>query len=197
MAHVESITMSMREIDRLKTVQAVVDGNLKPMQAARRLVRERHDVRIGTETVRRLMSDAGLWVPRKLRPAKVYQPRNRRHCVGELVQIDGSEHAWFEDRAPKCTLLVYVDDPTSRLLQLHFTPSESTFSYFEATRAYLEQHGKPVSFYSDKASVFRVNHEHATGGDGHTQFGRALYEFNIESICANSSQAKGPWNGRT
>jgi hypothetical protein len=137
------------------------------------------------------MSEAGLWIARRLRSPKIYQPRNRRHCVGELIQIDGSDHPWFEDRAPDCTLLVYVDDATSRLMHLHFTYSESTFSYFEATRAYLEQHGKPLSFYSDKATVFRVNNPDATGGDGHTQFARALFELNIEGICANSSQAKG------
>ncbi|MGB9150651.1 MAG: ISNCY family transposase, partial [Burkholderiales bacterium] len=86
---------------------------------------------------------------------------------------------------------VYVDDATSRIMALHFTQSESTFSYFAATRAYLERHGKPVAFYSDKHSVFRVNKKHATSGDGHTQFGRALFELNVEGICANSSQAKG------
>jgi hypothetical protein len=69
-----------------------------------------------------------MWVPRKQRPPKVYQPRARRACFGELVQIDGSDHRWFEDRAPACTLLVYVDDATSRLMTLHFTASESTFS---------------------------------------------------------------------
>ncbi len=76
-------------------------------------------------------------------------------------------------------------------MQLLFVPSESTFSYYAATRGYIEQHGKPLAFYSDKASVFRVNKKEAVGGDGHTQFGRALYELNIEIICANSSQAKG------
>jgi hypothetical protein len=154
-------------------------------------LRDCHGIDIGTETVRKLMTEAGLWIPRKLRSRTVYQPRNRRHCLGELIQIDGSDHRWFEDRAPACTLLVYIDDATSRLMHLHFTYSESTFSYFEATRHYLERHGKPQAFYSDRHSVFRVNQKHATGGDGHTQFGRALYELNIESICANSSQAKG------
>jgi hypothetical protein len=76
-------------------------------------------------------------------------------------------------------------------MQLHFTFTESTFSYFEATRAYLERYGKPQAFYSDQASIFRCNHKQATSGTSHTQFGRALYELNIESICANSSQAKG------
>lgn len=70
-------------------------------------------------------------------PPKVYQPRARRACLGELIQIDGSDHRWFEERAPACTLLVYVDDATSRLMMLHFTQTESTFSYFEATRAYI------------------------------------------------------------
>lgn len=253
MARNETITMSMREFDRVKVIQAVVDGNLKPMQAAQRLelttrqvqrlvnryrsegagglisrkrnrpgnrqltpglakrvltiirdryadfgptlacekLRECHDIQIGTETVRCLMSEAGLWIPRSQRPAKIYQPRNRRHCLGELIQIDGSDHRWFEDRAPACTLLVFIDDATSQILQLHFTPSESTFSYFEATRAYIEQHGKPQAFYSDKASVFRVNRKHATSGFGHTQFNRAMFELSIEGLCANSSQAKG------
>ncbi|KXG13898.1 Integrase core domain protein [Pseudomonas aeruginosa] len=136
------------------------------------------------------MVDAGMWVPRKQRPPKVYQPRNRRACCGELIQIDGSDHRWFEDRGPACTLLVFIDDATSQLMHLHFTEAESTFSYFTATRAYLERHGKPLAFYSDKASVFRSNHKAPQGGDGYTQFGRAMYELNIES-CANSSQAKG------
>ncbi len=112
-------------------------------------------------------------------------------CCGELIQIDGSDHRWFEDRGPACTLLVFIDDATSQLMHLHFTEAESTFSYFTATRAYLERHGKPLAFYSDKASVFRSNHKAPQGGDGYTQFGRAMYELNIESICANSSQAKG------
>ena len=107
------------------------------------------------------------------------------------MQIDGCEHWWFEDRGPQCTLLVFVDDATSRLMHLQFVESELTFSYFHATRAYLEAWGKPVAFYSDKHGVFRVNHEGAIGGDGMTQFGRALHALNIEIICANSSQAKG------
>lgn len=91
---------------------------------------------------------------------------------------------------PACTLLVYVDDATSRLMQLLFVSSESTFTYFEATRGYLERYGKPLAFYSDKASVFRINKQ-AIGGDGQTQFGRAMNELNITDICANTSSAKG------
>ncbi|SOY78164.1 transposase [Cupriavidus taiwanensis] len=154
-------------------------------------LRERHGIEISPACVRRIMIDAGFWVPRKLRPPKVHQPRNRRACLGELVQIDGSDHAWFEDRAPACTLLVYVDDATGKLMQLQFVPTESTPAYFSATRAYVERHGKPMAFYSDKFSVFRVNARDSAEGRGYTQFGRALFELNIDILCANSSPAKG------
>jgi hypothetical protein len=74
---------------------------------------------------------------------------------------------------------------------VRFTTTESTFSYFEATREYIERYGKPLAFYSDKASVFRTNRTAAINGPGHTQFGRALYELNIDGICANTAAAKG------
>ncbi|WP_415750532.1 ISNCY family transposase [Burkholderia sp. BCC1993] len=244
--------MSMRELDRLKVVEAVIEQRLMPWRAAERLgisrrqierlvaryraagpaglisqrrghasnhqlpedlahralslIRERyadfgptlaceklwecHGLQLSKETVRKLMTDAGLWIPRRQRPPKVYQPRARRACLGELIQIDGSDHRWFEERAPSCTLLVYVDDATSRLMMLHFTATESTFSYFEATRTYLERYGKPVAFYSDKYSVFRSPKASKTGSSV-TQFGRAMYELNIDTFCANSSSAKG------
>ncbi|WP_321907002.1 ISNCY family transposase [Burkholderia cenocepacia] len=246
------VTLNMRELDRLKVIQAVVDTGLKPGRAAERLgltvrqierlviryresgavgltsrkrggpgnrrldaelaqraltiirdryadfgptlacekLRECHGIQLAKETVRRLMTEAGLWVPRRQRPPKVYQPRARRACLGELIQIDGSDHRWFEERAAACTLLVYVDDATSRLMMLHFTQTESTFSYFEATRAYIECHGKPGAFYSDKYSVFR-NTTPGKTGNRVTHFGRAMYELNIDTFCANSSPAKG------
>src|SRR5215469_14563318 len=161
-----------------------------PTLAAEKL-REVHGITLGRETLRLWMIEAGLWRDRKQRRGRVHQPRPRRDCVGELVQVDGSEHSWFEDRGPQCTLLVFIDDATGRLMHLQFVESESTFSYFQATRAYLEAWGKPVAFYSDKHGVFRVNQTGAVGGDGMTQFGRALHALNIDIICANSSQAKG------
>jgi hypothetical protein len=160
-----------------------------PTLAAEKLL-ELHDITVSRETLRAWMIAEGLWDARARRRRKIYQPRYRRDCVGELVQIDGSEHRWFEDRGPTCTLLVFIDDATSRLMHLQFVESESTFAYFAATRAYLETHGKPVAFYSDKHSVFRIS-KPAALGDGMTQFGRALSKMNIEIICANSSQAKG------
>src|ERR1700685_3607710 len=76
-------------------------------------------------------------------------------------------------------------------MELRFVASGNTFAYFEALKAYLERHGKPVAFYSDKHSIFRVSNEDAVSGDGMTQFGRALSEVNSEILCANTSQAKG------
>jgi hypothetical protein len=152
---------------------------------------ERHGLKIGVETLRQWMMADGMWIDRRHRLPSPHQPRRRRECLGELVQIDGSEHAWFEDRAPRCTLLAFVDDATSRLMHLRFVASQSAFDYFRSTRAYIEAHGKPVAFYSDKHSIFRVNNKDAIGGDGMTQFSRALSELNIDIICANSPQAKG------
>jgi hypothetical protein len=76
-------------------------------------------------------------------------------------------------------------------MQLHFVPTETTFAYFEAMRAYLERYGKPVALYSDKATIFRAHRSGSDFAGTATQFGRALYELNIDSWCANSSQAKG------
>ncbi len=161
-----------------------------PTLAAEKLA-ELHGCSVSRETLRGWMIADGLWQDRRHRFPSPHQPRRRRDCLGELVQIDGSEHAWFEDRGPPCTLLGFVDDATSRLQQLRFVASESTFDYFRTTRAYLEEHGKPVAFYSDKHGIFRVNSKDAAGGDGVTQFGRALLALNIDIICANSPQAKG------
>ena len=92
----------------------------------------------------------------------------------------------FEARGPKCNLLVYIDDATGELMELFFTPSESTFSYFAATRRYLAHHGRPVAFYSDKNSIFKINTQNALTGSGMTQFGRAMHELDIESGSVNS-----------
>jgi hypothetical protein len=108
------------------------------------------------------------------------------------VQIDGCQHHWFEDRGPPCTLLVYVDDATSRIMELRFVVTESAFDYFEATVAYMGCHGRTIASYSDKHSIFRVHHGGKTGRSGGvSQFARALAELNIDIICANTPQAKG------
>jgi len=161
-----------------------------PTLAHEKLV-EVHHLAVSLTTVRSWMLDDGVWTTRRDRDARAYQPRYRRACFGELVQIDGCLHPWFEDRAPKCAALVYVDDATSRMMELRFVLSESTFDYFASTRSYMLRHGKPVALYSDKAGVFRVNAKDPKSGDGFTQFGRAMHELNVDLICANSAPAKG------
>jgi Helix-turn-helix domain len=124
------------------------------------LVRERY---ADFGPLHKWMAAAGLWLSRRERVPPVHQWRPRRSCLGELVQIDGSDHEWFEERGPRCSLLVYVDDATCRLMELRFVASESAFDYFASTRAYLARHGRPAAFYSDKHSIFRVARKHAAG----------------------------------
>jgi transposase len=144
-----------------------------PTLAAEKLV-ERHRISVSKETLRQWMMEAGIWVSRRERKKRVFQPRGRRDCFGELVQIDGSHHWWFEDRGRKCALLVYIDDATGKLLHLRFAASENTFDYLHATKVFRSTHAS----MTDRTS-------------GLTQFGRALYELNIDIICANTPQAKG------
>jgi hypothetical protein len=114
-----------------RTILALVREHIPdfgPTLASEKLA-ARHGLRVGVETLRQWMIADGLWVDRRHRLPSPHQPRRRRDCLGELVQIDGSEHAWFEDRGPMCTLLAFVDDATSRLMALRFVTSESAFDY--------------------------------------------------------------------
>ena len=160
-----------------------------PTLAMEKLLK-RHEISISDETARKWMIAEDLWIPHRRRNAEVHQQRERRPCFGELVQIDGSPHDWFEGRAEKCCLLVFIDDATSRLLHLRFEPTETTEGYFHSVHAYLKQHGAPIAFYSDRHGIFRVNAPDVIKGT-QTQFGRAMETLNIEIICANSPQAKG------
>jgi transposase len=177
----------------LKKALDLLKGKYKgfgPTLAREKLV-EKEQLKISDESVRQLMIAEGLWKARKAKKAVVHQLRERRACVGELVQIDGSPHAWFERRAEACVLLVFIDDASGKLQQLRFAVNESFFSYSEAAEGYFRQHGKPVAFYSDKHSIFRVNLPSTGAGDALTQFGRAMQDLGIQIICANTPQAKG------
>ncbi len=113
-----------------------------------------HGRTVSRETLRQWMIADGLWVDRRHRLPSPHQPRRRRECLGELVQIDGSEHAWFEDRGPVCTLLAFIDDATSRIMVLRFVASEFGVRLFPCDRGYLDAHGKPVAFYSVTSTAF-------------------------------------------
>ena len=152
---------------------------------------EREGIVVSAETVRQMQIDMDLWRPKKRRQKRVFQLRERRPRFGELIQIDGSPHAWFEDRGPRCTLIVFIDDATNRLTALRFAPSETTRAYLEALRSHVLAHGSPLAFYSDRHGIFRVNAKDAASGDGKTEFGRVAERLAIEPIHALTPQAKG------
>jgi transposase len=147
-----------------------------------------HDQRLSSETLRQWMIDDGLWEPKRKRAKRAHPSRARRPCMGELIQIDGSPHAWFEDRAPKCTLIAFIDDATGHVLGARFYPTETTVAYLDVLECHVREHGRPVSLYSDRHGVFSHNKEPK---DTLTQFGRACKQLGIESILALSPQAKG------
>ncbi len=161
-----------------------------PTLAHEYLARE-YGLKASISAVRATMIQYQFWNPKLKKRVKIYRLRPRKARSGELVQVDGSEHDWFEGRGPRCTLLVYIDDASSEILHLKFVKSENTLDYFLATREYIEKCGRPEAFYLDKHSVFRVNHVGALTGDGRTQFGRAMSDLGIKLISANSPQAKG------
>ena len=146
---------------------------------------EYHDLRISNETLRKWMIEEKLWVPRQ-KSSHIYPLRLRRDCFGEMIQIDGSHHLWFEERAEKCVLIVFIDDATSKITSLFFCPAETLEGYFTALRNHILRYGRPRSLYSDRHAIFG-------GADRfhHAQFIRAVRELDIESILARSPQAKG------
>ena len=161
-----------------------------PTLAAEKLA-EREGINVSAETVRRAQIRLGLGRAKSRRQKRVFQLRERRPRFGELIQIDGSPHAWLEERGPRCTLIVFIDDATNRLTALHFAPTETTRAYLEALRCHVLAHGRPLAFYSDRHGIFRVNAKDAASGDGKTEFGRVADRLGIEPIHALTPQAKG------
>lgn len=152
-------------------------------------LKEQFNIKISRETVRKTLLAFGLLKKRKSRP-KHRNWRERKPIRGIMIQLDGSPHDWFEGHAPKCTLLVFIDDATSEILWLEFAPSESLNAVMKATKNYINKHGIPQSFYVDYGSVFSVN----TNNPDHdkiTQFERATKEIGINVMHARSPQAKG------
>jgi transposase len=149
---------------------------------------EHHGYTGSVETLRQWMIGAELWQPRRTRQRRVHQLRERRAAVGELVQIDGSPHAWLEHRAARCCLIAFVDDASGRLQYARFVAVESTRAYLQALHSYVQQWGRPVAFYSDRHSIFT---KHDPEDPHPTQFERAVRALDIEPILALSPQAKG------
>lgn len=180
---------SDEKIEVIKRLVSMHYYDFGPKFAAEKLD-EKHGIKVSKETLRQWMIDWGLWLAKRQKRAQIHPQRDRRDCFGELTQIDGSPHAWFEDRGPKCCLLVAIDDATSQLCSLHFEPTETTAGYFKLMRKYIVNHGIPLATYSDQHGIFRINLPTA-GEDTETQFGRAARQLDIEVICAHSPEAKG------
>ena len=154
-----------------------------------------HGIEVSTSTLRLGMIEEGIWKAKK--PQRKHRAwRKRRDCVGMLVQLDGSDHDWLEGRGPRCVLIVYIDDATSQILYAEFVHVEDTLTLMRTTKAYLLSHGRPIAYYVDKDSIYKVNRQASIEEDLRdldpiTQFTRAMEELNIEVIAANSPQAKG------
>jgi len=161
-----------------------------PTLAAEKL-RELEGIAVSRESIRQMQIGQGLWKPKARRARRVFQLRDRRPRFGELIQIDGSPRDWFEGRGPRCTLIVFIDDATSRLTALRFVPAETTRGYLEALRSHILEHGRPLALYSDRHGIFRLNVKDAQSGDGKTEFGRVAARLDIASIHALTPQAKG------
>lgn len=177
---------------RNKIVQLIKDHyhDFGPTFAAEQLLK-RNKVHINRETLRQIMISEGLWKSKKEKQ-KHRAWRARKEHYGEMYQLDGSPHQWIENRGggPWWTLLSFVDDATSKIMWAEFTNGESTMNTMRATNSCIEKNGQPVSMYTDKGGVFKVNN-HNPDNDKLTQYGRALKELGIKLIHANSPQAKG------
>lgn len=183
----------------LERAMAILRGPLYigfgPTFANEKLRLAPHHLVLSTPVLRQGMIKAGLWKAHR-KGSRHRAWRQRRDCVGMLVQLDGSDHEWFEDRGPRCVLMVYIDDATSRILYAEFVDVEDTLTLLRTTRAYLRRHGRPIAFYVDKDSIYNVNRQATVEEelkDMHpiTQYTRAMGELDIEVICADSPQAKG------
>jgi hypothetical protein len=156
---------------------------------------ELHGLRLSVFVLRKAMIKEGLRRAKKQKP-KHREWRPRRACVGEMIQLDGSEHDWFEGRGPKCALLVFIDDATSRILYAVFVTVEDTLNLMAATKSYLLINGRPLFWYVDKDSIYKINRQADIEEDLRdeqplTQFTRAMAELGIQVINAHSAQAKG------
>jgi len=159
----------------------------------------KHEITVSKETLRQWMAKAGLWKAGTRRVVEVHQWRPRRSRCGELVQWDTSTHDWLEGRGERIYLISMIDDATSRLFA-RFVRHDSSEENRLLLRSYLQQYGRPLAFYTDKAGMFQVavkskRQEQREGLDRQqmppTQIARALGELGIVWIPAHSPQAKG------
>src|SRR5579872_7431059 len=186
------------EREAVKILSAPVYQGFGPTLAAEYLGKK-HGIDASKETVRKWMIESKLWRAKeeKVKQAHVWRPRRSR--LGELVQWDTSEHDWLEGRGEKLYLIAMIDDATSRLFA-RFVRHDSTEENMRLLWSYVEKFGRPLTFYTDKASLFQTAEKRKRDEPGvekdavempPTQIGRALRELGITWIAAHSPQAKG------
>ena len=156
---------------------------------------ERENIQISVSALRTMMIEEEIYKPKRLKQ-RHRKKRIRRSCVGELIQIDASPHAWFEDRGEECNLVHFIDDASSDIFLSRFVKSEDRVTVMGLTKELIEENGRPGGVYTDKHSIYKVNRqptieEELKDKQPKTQYGRAMEELNIELICADSPQAKG------
>src|SRR5207302_1370365 len=160
-------------------------------------LQEEHHLPISRASVRRLRRAAGQPASRRRRPRPHRHRRPREAAAGSLVQIDGSPFDWLEERGPTMTLLGAIDDATSRLLALHFRPTEDLHGYAVVFDQVFRQHGLPLAVYGDRLNILVRNDDHWSleeelhGAQHPTHLGRLLQELGVGYIQAHSPQAKG------
>ena len=155
------------------------------------LLKEREGIDLSRPTVRRILTRAGIGSPRSRRSPQHRFRRQRMPQAGMLIQLDGSHHAWLEDRGSKFALLLAVDDATSAVVNAVFCISENTAGYFTLLEGLIEGWGIPLALYSDRHAVFKHNARQPETAAEATQFTRSLQELGIRQIFARSPQAKG------
>jgi transposase len=188
---------AMPEEKQQKIIKLIKENyaDFGPTFAAENLY-ERNGIKVSAEKIRQIMTQEKLWQTKKRKKGEIHTYRDRKENIGEMIQLDGSPHAWFEERAPRCTLIAYIDDATSKIMDGQFVNSESTISLYEATEHYLQTHGKPAILYVDRHSVYKINRQATIAEELKTQqpltqYGRAMEELQINLIFARSPQAKG------
>ena len=165
-----------------------------PTFAAEKLL-ELEKIKISKEKLRRIMIGHDIKYLKRKEPGKVHQWRERKQHVGEMIQMDGSDHDWLEKRGPKLVLMGYIDDASSRIFG-QFHKYEGTFPAMDSFRRYIGKYGIPFSFYIDRHSTYRTTRqptieEELKAEFPKTQFGRLLNELGVKIIYARSPQAKG------
>jgi transposase len=174
-------------------VMGIVRGlysDFGPTFAAEKLKKD-HNILISTEILRQWMKQDGLWVDRAGRKPRIFSPRKPRDRRGELVQVDGSYHRWFEKRGDDSCLIVFIDDATSELKVLRLVEHETSYNYMACLKLYIERFGRPLALFSDRHSIFRSTNPAGTGVRTPTQFSHACARLDIRIICAKTPQAKG------